>query len=901
MDVRLLARGLLSAAIIAGLGLSVPLAHAQADPASQALNYVQKNKQKFGLSGSDVGEVEVLSVIPAGSTGVSHVYLQQLHRGIGVAHGIFTVNLAADGSVLAPGNRFIANIAAATAGQSASKSAVLAAQAACDYVGLKATRPFEVIRRQGGPNEKVTLSDAGVAAAPIKAELVWLPLDDGAVRLSWMVEIEQADGQHHWYAYIDAQTGEALAKDDLVVHDAGEAIAAAIARPAGAGPSALTAQANPPAFPETDGASYAVYPYPLESPTDGPQTLVTNVADPNGSPLGWHDTGLDGGKRTITRGNNVHAYTDVDANNQPDPGSEPDGGEFLVFDAVHDQSAAPQDSRPAAVNNLFYWNNVVHDVTYNHGFDEVSGNFQVNNFDKGGTGNDDVRAEAQDGSGTNNANFGTAPDGNRPRMQMFIWNNPNVAALEVASPAAIAGDYSMAPAGFGAAITPGSSLGAPLALANDGTATPTFGCEPLVNFPAGHIAVIDRGACEFGLKGLRAQQAGAVGVVVVNNVAGNSTLAMGAGQVGNQVTIPAGMIGNDDGNLIRAELGGVVDASIVGIEGDPDRDSDFDAGIIAHEYGHGISNRLTGGRTVTNCLNNAEQQGEGWSDWFGLTLTTSPTDTATQARGIGTYAIFEPEDGRGIRPTPYSTDMSVNPSTYASVANTAGISQPHGIGYVWNTMLWEVYWNLTHKHGYNPNIYDSWETGGNNLAFRLVMDGMKFQPCRPGFVDSRDAILNADVALTGGANQCEIWRGFTKRGLGASASQGSSLSRLDGVEAFDLPAECTAATFGGFKRPVRPAPTLNAVDSGDVVPVKFTLTGVTNTLSIDTQPVDCATLVPTGEAPIMLATPGSTALRQQGSEFQLNWQTDASWSGTCRSVTLRIPAASDAVAHFRFD
>ena len=72
---------------------------------------------------------------------------------------------------------------------------------------------------------------------------------------------------------------------------------------------------------------------------------------------------------------------------------------------------------------------------------------------------------------------------------------------------------------------------------------------------------------------------------------------------------------------------------------------------------------------------------------------------------------------------------------------------------------------------------------------QLVIDGMKLQPCSPGFVDGRNAILQADQLLTNGANQCEIWRGFAKRGLGASASQGSSNDRTDGVSAFDLPAD----------------------------------------------------------------------------------------------------------------
>ena len=70
---------------------------------------------------------------------------------------------------------------------------------------------------------------------------------------------------------------------------------------------------------------------------------------------------------------------------------------------------------------------------------------------------------------------------------------------------------------------------------------------------------------------------------------------------------------------------------------------------------------------------------------------------------------------------------------------------------------------------------------------------MKLQPCSPGFVDGRDAILEADAALTGGENECLIWKGFAKRGLGFGASQGlSSNSRSDGTQAFDLPPVCRA-------------------------------------------------------------------------------------------------------------
>ena len=244
--------------------------------------------------------------------------------------------------------------------------------------------------------------------------------------------------------------------------------------------------------------------------------------------------------------------------------------------------------------------------------------------------------------------------------------------------------------------------------------------------------------------------------------------------------------------------------------------------------------------------------------------------------------------------------MTVNPSTYASVADVVNISQPHGIGYVWNTMLWEMYWNLVDRHGYNANIYDDWTSGGNNLALQLVMDGMKFQVCRPGLRRRPQRHPQADVALTGGANQCEIWRGFAKRGLGFSASQGSSNNRTDGVEAFDLPASCTAATFGGFRPPIDDRPAVNQVNAGATVPVKFTLAGGGDSLLLDSQPVDCTSLVPTGEAPQPIGSPGSTGLSRIGDEYHVNWTTDASWAGTCRRLTIRIPAASDAVAYFNF-
>jgi PKD repeat protein len=80
------------------------------------------------------------------------------------------------------------------------------------------------------------------------------------------------------------------------------------------------------------------------------------------------------------------------------------------------------------------------------------------------------------------------------------------------------------------------------------------------------------------------------------------------------------------------------------------------------------------------------------------------------------------------------------------------------------------------------------------MTMQLVIDGLKLQPCSPGFVDGRDAILRADSILYGGANRCLIWEVFARRGLGYSADQGSSANRSDQVEAFDIPPTCAIAT-----------------------------------------------------------------------------------------------------------
>lgn len=353
-------------------------------------------------------------------------------------------------------------------------------------------------------------------------------------------------------------------------------------------------------------------------------------------------------------------------------------------------------------------------------------------------------------------------------MMMLIWRAPTVVHANAPSP--IAGDYVSVPAAFGPSWTSTGMTGAVDLPSGD-----SQGCNAsdFTGFTAGDFALIDRGTCLFVVKVKNAQNAGASAVIVANNVAGPPGTMGGSDPT---ITIPSTMVSQADGATFKANLpfNATVKPSA------PNRDSDLDDGVIAHEYTHGISMRLTGGPSNTSCLSNAEQPGEGWSDYVALVLTAKAGQTAATPRDHGGYVTF----GRGGRPTPYSTDLSVDPVTYDAIKANGEV---HFTGYMWASALWDMYWNLVDQYGFNPNIYGSPTSGGNNLAFQLVMDGLKLQPCGPGFVDSRDALL-ADQNRTTGANQCLIWRAFARRGLGVSASQGSAQSTSDGTENFDVPA-----------------------------------------------------------------------------------------------------------------
>ena len=820
------------------LTLALPqLAAAQPEPpAGAALAAFATRAKAQGLSAADVTDVLVTDSYT--DDGITHTYVQQRVNGLAVLNATGAVHTDAKGRVLFASQDFVPNGAAAarTAPPTPALTPEQAVGAAATGLGLP--RPVALRRtKEARLADGLAFNKAGISESDIPVRLMYARQGDKLV-LVWQVRITQLDQQHVWSAYVDAQTGRLVAKTDHVINELtafrdqgsrrqSQLPQARVLAPAGQRSVQGTAAAN----------SLTVVPVPFENPLL--TSRVTVPLAPVGSrysPLGWQvgqaPAGtfadsyslLSSGKQ-LTRGNNVAAYDDFSnalgdlvSPNLSLAASSPDGGSSLSFDFAMDPTKSARDpgNVAAGVTNLFYWNNVLHDIMQAHGFNEISGNFQNKNLTKDakgntlGKGSDEVFAESQDGSGRNNANFYPPPDGTNGRMQMYLFSNSDNNKLTIAGPANVAGTYAFAQAKFGPALAR-APLAGKLVLVDDGVSDDggDHACaSPFVNSAAvaGNIAFLQRGGCaqlpltprvssEFASKVQKAQANGATGVIMFDSLAGPNLYSFGGiDTVG--LRIPAIFISGDNGFKLRAALRAGSTLDVVSTVEAPDVDGSFDNGVVSHEFGHGISNRLTGGPATTDCLDNrtgAQTMGEGWSDFFGLWMTTQPGDVGSTNRYIATYDNTTPiATGPGFRTKAYSTNMSATGNDYTYAQLGPGIrqfSETHDVGEVWCAVLWDLNWQFIYRYGYNTDFYAA--SGGNNQLLKLVLDGCKLQVCQPGFLDGRDAILRADSINSRAANADLIWNVFARRGMGYGAKQGDRVNGIpfvnNIVEAFDLP------------------------------------------------------------------------------------------------------------------
>jgi len=497
----------------------------------------------------------------------------------------------------------------------------------------------------------------------------------------------------------------------------------------------------------TSNDKYNIFP---DNPTATPQTIVDGPGIGSlDSPAGWLFGGPQGSVNIS--GNNVHAYLDQNADDKPDSfGDRIANGEFLT---AADLTVAPTtaNNQNVAIQNLFYFNNVVHDTLYEHGFSEAAGNFQENNFGRGGRDHDSVNAEGQDGSGTDNANFATPVDGLNPRMQMFLWTGKGDHQVVINSGSA-AGIYRAQGAAFGPALDP-TGISGDVTLVNDGVGTVTDACEALpANSLTGQIALIDRGSCTFVVKVKNAQNAGAVAAVIANNQ-GDSIFTMGG--TDSTITIPSVFIGRTDGQTIR---GGLPATGIARLTDPPPlkRDGDIDSDVMWHEYGHGLTWRMIG--KMSGPLSGAV--GEGMSDVLAV--------WANEDDRLGEYSFDDP---LGIRSAPYTN----YPRTYGHFGDTG--FEVHHDGEIYGAIGWR--------------LFQTFQSQGipKGVLLDYIVDGMNFTPAGPSFEQMRDGILQS-VANSGSGRECLIWDAFAHYGVGVGAI-GKVKGKIVVVhESFALPSEC---------------------------------------------------------------------------------------------------------------
>ncbi|CAN5683594.1 hypothetical protein BH10BAC2_BH10BAC2_03560 [soil metagenome] len=775
------------------------------DDVQKALSLVQKNAAIIGLSADNIFNSRISDTYEDVLSGSTLVYLQQTYIGYDVDKSI-QVFAFKNGILVSSAGQWIEtgfakkNNNAFSTLQKKLATPVISIEDAIRAAAKHLQLPAPAINSTFAVHDfskRIDFGDLGIAKQNVNSRLLWIPQKSSErIKLAWEVIISPKATSDHWRVIVDAGNGTVIKKENYTIYDNWDKTGNRNKQPEHSNktdePLLTTDSLKKQPVKNITSATYRVVQFPAEAPSfpKGNPYLVTDPwkLSPKGSgatPFIWNDDGRKQYKSA--RGNNVYVEPHIiiiDSITMFQKDSIEKGvkgivcNNHLYFDFKPDFVESPTDSinRNFALTNLFYWNNIIHDLSYQYGFDEVSGNFQQNNLGRGGKGKDLVEVYRYENIG-NNASFGTSDDGVPGFMVMWLFDGDPLKRMTINFPESIAGDV-IAVEGVLSNSNRLESIGAitgDLVLYEEATDTLHIGCDPSSNASAltGKIALINRGSCDFVAKIFNAQNAGAIAVVMVDNIPGEWPFTMGGYDPA--IVIPAVMISYEDGIKIRGALNSGVGVNVT-LKNPIATDGSLDNGIICHEYGHGISNRLTGGPSNSACLYNAEQMGEGWSDYVALMTTTdwkiAQVSDGHKAKGVGTYALNQPTNGLGIRTYPYSVDMNVNPQTYADIASTLG--EPHYVGEIWTSALWDMTWLIIQDEGINKNIFNAQGKGGNTIAYKLVMEGMKLQPCSPGFIDGRNAILKADSLLYNGRHICAIRKAFARRGMGVGASQGSS-------------------------------------------------------------------------------------------------------------------------------
>ncbi|MDB6110653.1 MAG: hypothetical protein JWR69_2403, partial [Pedosphaera sp.] len=383
------------------------------DPHRIAKAFLREHSGLFGYGAEalDDSQARVKREFTTQHNGMTTVVWEQSVDGVPVFEALLTAHTTRQGELVSIGSQFVVNPRLAADRGAGNRAALLAGPgiSAQQAVTLAAQNVEEATNLDqvtslgppiAGP-EKSERFTANYLLGETTAKLIWLPTDHQTLGLCWDVTLTSRKRGEMFRVLVDAVTGVVQIRRGLTDYLSNVTYRVFTSdSPSPLSPGNSTALTNQP---------------PLVS-----RTLATlSALDTNASPAGWIN---DGGNETL--GNNVDAHTDSNNDNLPDL-PRPQGSPSRVFDFALDTTTQnPSAYRQAAVVQLFYWNNFMHDRLYELGFTEAAGNFQSNNFGRGGLGNDAVQADGQDGGGFNNANFSTPSDGSPGRMQMYVFNGP---------------------------------------------------------------------------------------------------------------------------------------------------------------------------------------------------------------------------------------------------------------------------------------------------------------------------------------------------------------------------------------------------------------------------------------------------------------------------------------------
>ncbi|KAI9349194.1 Fungalysin metallopeptidase-domain-containing protein [Obelidium mucronatum] len=359
-------------------------------------------------TGVENTSIEISQSLFSPEANLYHIHYTEMFHGLPIANSVSNVNIDTTGSVLSIHQSFVPTEIkrSAVPVQKRDAPVIPLEQAILNFAEAKGFKTTDKLTVTSKGANKFVVEGASFALSPIHASEKYYQTATGLIHV-WDISVEQDDVWEN--AFINSETGEIVGVANWTSDFSAKEES----------PKASTLAARAGAILD---AVYSVIPIGQRNPkSNNGLTQVKSPWDTVASPSGWHYASKD------LSGNNVYAQSNpnnvLDINkliNLPRPSSA-----NLEFNYRFDATKGSEDAgnRDVATTNMFYVTNAIHDVFYNYGFDEVSGNFQDDNFGRGGQEYDPVVATAQDGAGKNNANFATPPDGYPGKMRMYVFTS----------------------------------------------------------------------------------------------------------------------------------------------------------------------------------------------------------------------------------------------------------------------------------------------------------------------------------------------------------------------------------------------------------------------------------------------------------------------------------------------